>query len=92
MKTYFDTKTHKFVRQKTATKSPNKILISKKILDETLIDTYTTGGHDIIYVSKVAGCEFHYQKADDVLLPEYSQGQYRVRFGYWWSDWEDIDS
>lgn len=92
MKTYFDTNTHKFVRQKTATKSPSKILISKKILDEALIDTYTTVGHDTIYVSKVAGYEFHYQKADDVLLPEYSQGQYRVRFGYWWSDWEDIDS
>lgn len=92
MKTYFDTNTHKFVRQKTATKSPNKILISKKILDKTLIDTYTTAGHDTIYVSKVAGYEFHYQKADDVLLPEYSQGQYRVRFGYWWSDWEDIDN
>jgi hypothetical protein len=91
MKTYFDAKTHRFIRQKTATKSPSKILISKKILDETLIDTYT-GGCDIIYVSKVAGYEFHYQKADDVLLPEYSQGQYRVRFGYWWSDWEDIDN
>ena len=92
MKTYFDTNTHKFVRQKTATKSPSKILISKKILDKTLIDTYT-GGCDIIYVSKVEGYEFHYQKADDIFLPEYSQGQYRVSFDYWRGDaWEDIDS
>lgn len=92
MKTYFDTKTHKFVRRKTATKSPSEILISKKILDKTLIDTYT-GGCDIIYVSKVEGYEFHYQKADDIFLPEYSQGQYRVSFDYWRGDaWEDIDS
>lgn len=70
--TYYNTKTNRFEKQTTKSRSAAKILISSSALEATKIGTYGPDELPGHYVSKIGECEFLWDDLTVCLLnPDY---------------------